>query len=124
MLVPGRGKGERGPGTRAGQAIGPTTGEAAAPAPGAPTGCPVAPRAIWGWSITPTMMASAPDALSAKVAAWANIVFMGQPYRFSLRRHEMRRVVPCCAGNVPIAARSDKTRYLAGRMRQSLNCNH
>src|SRR3546814_3088518 len=76
MLVPGRGKGERGPGTRAGQAIGPTTGEAAAPAPGAPTGCPVAPRAIWGWSITPTMMASAPAALSAKVAAWANIVFM------------------------------------------------
>src|SRR3546814_1195979 len=46
--------------------MGPTAGEAAAAAPDAPTGCPVAPGATGGWSITPTMMASAPVALSAK----------------------------------------------------------
>src|SRR3546814_11598589 len=88
--------------------MGPTAGEAAAAAPDAPTGCPVAPGATGGWSITPTMMASAPVALSAKVAAWANIVFMDQPSLFSLRRHAMRRFMLLFAGGVPTAARRGK----------------
>src|SRR3546814_17486147 len=54
------------------------------------------------------MMASAPVALSAKVAAWANIVFMDQPSLFSLRRHAMRRFMLLFAGSVPTAARRGK----------------
>src|SRR3546814_17126738 len=88
--------------------MGPTAGEAAAAAPDAPTGCPVAPGATGGWSITPTMMASAPVALSEKVAAWANIVFMDQPSLFSLRRHAMRRFMLLFAGSLQTSARRGK----------------
>jgi hypothetical protein len=77
-LVPGRGKGGECPGTSAGQAKVLTAGDMTAATSG-PAGVPVTLAATWGWSITPTRMASAPDALSAKVAAWANIVFMDQP---------------------------------------------
>jgi hypothetical protein len=90
-LVPGRGKGGECPGTSAGQAKALTAGDMTAATSG-PAGVPVTLAATWGWSITPTRMASAPTALSAKVAAWANIVFMDQPSLcFSLHRCDLRR---------------------------------
>src|SRR3546814_16450447 len=55
-----------------------------------------------------TLFRSAPVALSAKVASWANIVFMDQPSLFSLRRHAMRRFMLLFAGSVPTAARRGK----------------
>jgi hypothetical protein len=74
-----------------------------------PAGVPVTLAATWGWSITPTRMASAPAALSAKVAAWANIVFMDQPSLcFSLHRRIVRRFTEIFAGGVPIAQRRTK----------------
>jgi hypothetical protein len=109
-LVPGRGKGGECPGTSAGQAKALTAGDMTAATSG-PAGVPVTLAATWGWSITPTRMASAPTALSAKVAAWANFVFMDQPSLwFSLRRHILHRFVGNNAWGVPIAARRRKPR--------------
>ncbi|WP_293643334.1 hypothetical protein [Sphingopyxis sp. RIFCSPHIGHO2_12_FULL_65_19] len=108
-LVPGRGKGGECPGTSAGQARALTAGVKAATVSG-PAGEPARLAAIAGWSIAPTKIASAPTALSANVAAWANIVFMGQPSCFSLHRSVMRRFDDFFAEGVPIGESGGKAR--------------
>src|SRR5690606_36901076 len=112
MLVPGRGKGGECPGTRAGQAKGLTAGDAAAVTARTPTGCP-ALKAICGWSITPTRMANAPTALSAKVAAWANVVFMGQPSCSRCSGTPSCQFVKSYAGAVPIGHKRGKAAHYA-----------
>ena len=80
------------PGTSAGQTMRPTAGVVAAAASAIPPGEAAMPKATWGWSITPTRIARAPTALSAKVVAWANIGFM-IVIPFSLHRCDLRAAV-------------------------------
>src|SRR5690606_23829809 len=108
----GAGQGGECPGTRAGQAKGLTAGDAAAVTARTPTGCP-ALKAICGWSITPTRMANAPTALSAKVAAWANVVFMGQPSWSRCSGTPSCQFVKSYAGVVGIGHRRGKAAHYA-----------